>query len=329
MVSIITYGCKVNFYESEQVASLLSSVGIENKMITDGAISRENQSDIFVINSCAVTNMAEKKSRYGVSKIKKYHPNAKIITMGCALGRKSPEAVVSEITNLQLATQIKVIHGREKAFIKVQDGCKNFCSYCIIPHKRNVLSYREISEVVLEINNQPKKVEEVILCGINLCYYPNFINLCKAVDKCGRKWSISSLEPIMITNEFLVGLAECKNFIPNFYLCLQSGSDKVLKDMNRNYTSLEYIQKIQKIREVFLNAKISTDIIIGYPTESEEDFNSTIQAVQKIKFDSIHIFPFSPREGTPAYNLKPITNSIVTKRFEILKNLLNNKNKFN
>lgn len=320
MVYLITYGCKVNYYESEAVASLLSAVGIENKMIADGAISKLTDATVFVVNSCAVTSMAEKKSRYGLAKIKKYHPHSRIVTMGCALGRKTPEVVASEVAG-QLVPPTTVMHAREKAFIKVQDGCQNFCSYCIIPHLRNKIECRPVADVVAEIKAQPPQVTEVVICGINLCYYPDFAALCRAVDQCGRAWCISSLEPPLLTPALLDTLQTCPNFLPRFHICLQSGCDKVLRDMNRHYTTAAYAAMIANVRAHFPQAYLATDIIVGYPTETDADFQTTVAFVQKIGFDKLHIFPFSPRPGTPAAALKPITNAVVTRRYEILAQL--------
>jgi threonylcarbamoyladenosine tRNA methylthiotransferase MtaB len=338
MVYIITYGCKVNQYESLQVVTLLNSVGINAKMIAEKDIKNiavqlkmtgRADETAFVVNSCAVTGMAEKKSRYGISKIKTNFPNAKIYLMGCAFEKKSPKAVATEIAGREIGENI-VIHKRERAFIKVQDGCKNFCSFCIIPHKREILTSREIGEVVAEINAQPEYVAEIVISGINLCYYNTadgcgLGDLCIAVDKCGRRWGLSSLEPPIITPEFVADLRVCKRFNPSFHICLQSGSDRVLRDMNRQYTTSEYLQKINLVRSAFPDAKISTDIIVGYPTETDADFTQTIEFVKTVKFDSVHIFPYSPRNGTMSAELKPITNSVVTKRFNTLKKICGNK----
>ena len=324
LVYIITYGCKVNYYESEAVASQLDAMGIANQMVSDGAISRLTNVAGFVVNSCAVTSMAEKKSRYGVSKIKKYHPHAVMVCMGCAFGRKTPTMVALEIADklavkqARIANQVTVQHRREKAFIKVQDGCQNFCTYCIIPHIRNKMEYRAIDDVVAEIRAQASHVTTVVLCGINLCYYPNFAELCRAVDACGIAWEISSLEPPMMTAELIATLAGCHNFVPHFHICLQSGCDAVLHDMNRHYTTAEYTQIIANLRKVFPQGTFATDLIVGFPTETEEHFQTTLAYLKKLKLDKIHVFPYSPRAGTPAAALKPVPNAVVTKRYEII-----------
>lgn len=332
-VYIITYGCKVNYYESEAVASNLFAMGVYNAMVTDGAISHLPPASVFIINSCAVTSMAEKKSRYGVSKIKRYHPQAQIVTMGCAFGRKTAEMVALEVANLlsnqqtsggvKLPTnRVIVNHAREKAFIKVQDGCKNFCTYCIIPHIRNRIECRPIDDVVQEIRAQAPHVTAVVLCGINLCYYPNFGDLCRAVDDCGIAWEISSLEPPMMTRELIATLQQCQHFVPHFHICLQSGCDEVLHAMNRHYTTHEYATIIQTLRATFPTATFGTDLIVGFPTETDEAFNTTLSFLQTIKLDKIHLFPYSPRTGTPAAELPQIQNSIVTARIEKIKQVL-------
>ena len=325
LVYIITYGCKVNFYESEAVSAQLSAMGIANQMVSDGAISRLPNAAAFVVNSCAVTGMAEKKSRYGVSKIKRYHPAAAIVTMGCAFGRKTAEMVALEVADKiadkiaggavrALSTPVTVQHQREKAFIKVQDGCQNFCTYCIIPYLRKTIECRPIDDVVAEIRAQGPHVESVVLCGINLCYYPDFAALCRAVDACGVTWEISSLEPPMMTDQLIDTLGQCVNFIPHFHICLQSGCDEVLRAMNRHYTTAEYAEIIRKLRHTFPHATFGTDLIVGFPTETDAAFATTLKFLQTIKFDHIHVFPYSPRTGTPAATLKPLTNSVVTER---------------
>ena len=331
MVYIVTYGCKVNFYESEAVASNLTALGITNQMVADGAISHLAPAAAFVINSCAVTSMAEKKSRYGVSKIKRYHPNANIVTMGCAFGRKTAEMVALEVAHLlkldgskiveKTTTGVVVTHQREKAFIKIQDGCQNFCTYCIIPYLRNKIECRAIDDVIAEIKHQPKYVTSLVLCGINLCYYPNFGALCRAVDECGIAWEISSLEPPMMTDELIATLKQCSHFIPHFHICLQSGSDAVLKAMNRHYTTAQFTQIINNLRTAFPMATFGTDLIVGFPTETDADFQTTLTYLQQLKLDKIHLFPYSPRTGTPAAQLPLIQNSIVTERIAIIQRM--------
>lgn len=352
-VYIITYGCKVNYYESEAVASNLDAMGIPNQMVSDGAISRLLNAGAFVVNSCAVTSMAEKKSRYGVSKIKKYHPHAAVVTMGCAFGRKTSEMVALEVAELlkelpslganapqmvalEVADKIHatfdttrpildgavsnsqpavtVQHRREKAFIKIQDGCKNFCTYCIIPYLRDKVECRPIDDVVAEIRAQASHVTAVVLCGINLCYYPDFDALCRAVDDCGVAWEISSLEPPMMTDQLIATLKQCTHFVPHFHICLQSGCDDVLRDMNRHYTTREYADIIQKLRTTFSNATFGTDLIVGFPTETDAAFETTLAFLKTLKLDKIHVFPYSPRVGTPAATMKPVPNAVVTDR---------------
>lgn len=331
-VYIITYGCKVNYYESEAVQSNLAAMDITCAMVSDGAISRLPHAQVFVLNSCAVTSMAEKKSRYGVSKIKRYHPQATIVTMGCALGRKTPEMVALEVAQCLSAaplnpagknpsTRAIVQHQREKAFIKVQDGCRNFCTYCIIPYLRNKIECRPIDDVVAEIRAQGPHVTTVVLCGINLCYYPHFADLCRAVDACGIAWEISSLEPPMMTPALIQTLGQCTHFVPHFHICLQSGSDAVLRDMNRHYTTADFAQIITALRATFQYATFGTDLIVGFPTETDAAFNETVAFLKKINFDYLHIFPYSPRPGTPAATLPPIQNSIVTERCAIVKQI--------
>ena len=332
-VFIVTYGCKVNYYESEAVASGLEAAGVPCVMLPDGKISSCGAAAAFVVNSCAVTSMAEKKTRYGLHKITQYHPQTPVVTMGCALGRISPAAAVEQVLTAlgqsvgqrpachavesMFATSSTVYHRRERAFIKIQDGCQNFCSYCIIPYKRNQSWARPIADTVAEINAQPSHVREIVLCGINLTYYPDFIALCRAVDACGRAWWISSLEPPMVTPALIAALQQCHNFVPNFHICLQSGCDRILSAMNRHYSTADYAQIIANVRAAFPHATIATDLIVGFPGETDADFEQTVAFLQSLNFDHVHAFPFSPRPGTPAAQMPPVPNAVVTQRMKI------------
>ncbi len=332
---VFTLGCKVNECESDSIISALEKKGYE---VSD----KLTFADIYIVNTCAVTAEAEKKSRQTVSRIKKINPNAKIIFMGCA-SQKSPNAFIEKDDNfLVIGTfnKDKVVDMlgergvmiakdsieyeqmdfpktlRSRAFIKVQDGCNNFCSYCIIPYLRGRSRSRSIDSIVEEINFLEPK--EAVLTGINLSAYKyqnySLTDLIKALSSVNCRIRLGSLEVNVITEEFLSALKELKNFAPHFHLSLQSGSDEVLKKMNRHYTSAEFLEKVNLIRKYFVNAGITTDIIVGFPTETEENFKQTLDLVKKVNFADIHPFTYSARSGTVAYKMQDLDAQIKKQR---------------
>lgn len=336
---VFTLGCKVNECESDSLISGLEKLGYE---VSDKLV----KADLYIVNTCAVTGEAEKKSRQTASRIKKLNKNAKIIFTGCA-SQKNPQAFLEKsgeyvITGTFNKSKIldlifeKGIHlspetkeyeempvvkpQRKRTYIKVQDGCNNFCTYCIIPYLRGRSRSRSPKSVLEEIKaNNPV---EVIINGINLTSYnynglglTGLIDSLKSVDARTR---LGSLETTVITEEFLLALKGLKNFAPHFHLSLQSGSNAVLKKMNRKYTREEFIEKVSLIRKHFDNAGITTDIIVGFPTETEQDFLDTLDLVDRVKFTDIHAFPFSKREGTVAYKMPDLNGEIKKSRLNKL-----------
>ena len=322
-ICIITLGCKVNQYESDNIASQLTDFKVVTKL---------EYADIYIVNTCAITGYAEKKSRYQISRIVRFDPNARIIVCGCAseldvkqfnspniiqIYGTDKSKILTEIKNMYKELPCKPTQkpgNRNRVFIKAQDGCDNFCSYCIVPYLRGRSQSREIGEVIGEINALPELVREVVLTGIDLSSFNNLNELCKQVDNTGRVFRLSSIEARIITPDFLQTLKRCKNFCPSFHVPLQSGSDDVLKSMNRRYTTEEYLEKINLVRSIFPNAQITTDIICGFPTETEHNFNETIETVKQAKFLHAHIFPYSARSGTVAAKLQQLQSSIITER---------------
>ena len=275
---ILTLGCKVNQYESNQLARKYSDEGyeIQQKFIPDA--------DIYIVNTCAVTAHAEKKSRNFVSRCER--AGKKVIVCGC-FGDRS----------LNLSLTCDALQPRKRAFIKVQDGCNNFCSYCIVPYLRGRNTSRKTADIIPEIVRANKPV---VLTGIDLSSYgldigTNLGELCAAVDKCGLPFELSSIEVGIINDKFIENLRNCKNFIPKFHVPLQSGSDKVLRDMNRKYIGEQYLAAIKKIRDAFPDAVLSTDVIIGYPTETPDDLKMTHEIIAKAGFAKVHTFPYSDR----------------------------------
>ena len=336
---VFTLGCKVNECESDSLTRGLMDRGYQ---VSD----KLEYADLYIVNTCAVTKEAEKKSRQTASRIKKYNPAAKIIFTGCAT-QKHPEKFIDKSKNclvtgtfsknkilelldetgVNISPETQVFEEllpvkslRTRTFVKVQDGCDNFCTYCIIPYLRGRTRSRSPESIINEIVMLNPK--EVVLNGINLSAY-NFngldltglINALKVVD---CRIRLGSLEVNVINDEFLFALKRLKNFAPHFHLSLQSGSDEVLKKMNRHYSSSEFIEKVGLIRKYFPQAGITTDIIAGFPTETENNFNETIELINKVKFSDIHPFIYSPREGTVAYKMKDIEYSVKKRRLDVL-----------
>ena len=328
---VFTLGCKVNECESDSLIAGLEQKGYE---VSDKLVP----ADLYIVNTCAVTAEAEKKSRQTASRIKKLNPNAKIIFTGCACEKsykafsdKSDAYLVTgafsknkilellDETGVQIAPpctefeELNVVKSlRARTYVKVQDGCNNFCSYCIIPYLRGRSRSRDPKSVIKEINALSPK--EAVINGINLSAYSfngqGLTGLIKALKNVDCRIRLGSLEVNVIDEEFLKALKELKDFAPHFHLSLQSGSNAVLKKMNRRYTAEEYIEKVDLIRKHFSNAGITTDVIVGFPTETEQDFLDTINLVEKVRFSDIHPFPFSARSGTVAYKMPDLSKEI-------------------
>ena len=326
---VFTLGCKVNDVESGSIIRGLEELGYE--------VSREMESaDLYVINTCAVTAEAERKSRQTVRKAAKYNPQAKIIVCGCAseknptpflengdavyavTGAQRKNKVLEIVENGIGETPLGAVLESEKTyeemrlpkclktrnFVKIQDGCNRFCSYCIIPYLRGRSRSRSLESAAEEILQST--AQETVVTGIDVSEYKDekgrdLADLMLAVKDAKTRIRLGSLEVSLITERFLLALKQVKRFAPQFHLSLQSGSDAVLKSMNRKYTRAEYLDKCRMIYTAFPNAAITTDIIVGFPTETEEDFADSLRIIEEAGFSQIHAFPYSPREGTNAY----------------------------
>ena len=335
-VVVFNLGCKVNQYESDVIVNVLSKKGYE-------VTTEFEPADYYILNTCAVTSEAERKSRQAISRARKCNPNAKIIVLGCASQKNAEQfmdkdgvvtvkgiggkySVCDLIDRGNAVEELPTTYEdgtakstRTRSYVKVQDGCNNFCSYCIIPYLRGRSRSRSIASVLEEINGLIG-VKEVVITGIDLSDYgrdigedlPSLINALSNVD---LRIRLGSLEVNVITDRLLKALKNLKAFCPSFHLSLQTGEDSVLKSMNRHYTTEEYYSKICLIREYFPTASITTDVIVGFPTETEENFNSTLSFVKKVGFSNVHVFPYSAREGTVAYKkYKPLEKSVLKER---------------
>lgn len=331
-----TLGCKVNQYETEAMAEMFKSSGYE---ITDF----ENYADVYVINTCTVTNMSDRKSRQIIRRAKKTNPDAIVAVTGC-YAQTSPEDVkkidgvnivvgtkdrknIVELTEAASADNcidtvsdimhthdfedlsIKTYQNRTRAYIKIQDGCNQFCSYCIIPYARGPVRSRPEHEVIAEIQKLADDgFSEIILTGIHVASYGKDLEncdlaslICKADKTDGiKRIRLSSIEPMTLNDDFIERIKPCSKLCHHFHLSLQSGCDETLKRMNRKYTCAEYENIVNGLRKNFADAAITTDIMVGFPGETEDEFLKTSEFVQRISFADAHIFQYSQRKGTPA-----------------------------
>lgn len=325
---VFTLGCKVNDVESGSIIRGLETLGYQ--------VSRElAYADLYIVNTCAVTGEAERKSRQAIGKALKFNPEARVIVCGCA-SEKSPlafqEKNVTSVVGAQRKNRVlEIVRGefdeefcglqienaggryeemplpdclKTRRFVKIQDGCNRFCSYCVIPYLRGRSRSRSLESAAEEI--MLGGAFETVITGIDISDYKDeqgrdLADLMLAVKDANTRIRLGSMEVSLIDNRFLNALKQVKNFAPQFHLSLQSGSNAVLKSMNRHYTREEYLEKCKMIREAFPDAAITTDIIVGFPTETEADFEDSLQIVSEAGFAQIHAFPYSPREGTNAF----------------------------
>ena len=331
-ISVLTLGCKVNECESRSIITALKEAGQD-------VIEEILPADYYVINTCSVTNEADRKSRQMIGKATKANPNAKIFVCGCSSERNPKiyekyknvvhisgnankydvfKCIVSDISECFSKNNINNLplvfeelptpyHAKTRDYIKIQDGCNNFCSYCIIPYVRGRSRSRTIDSILSEVEISSKRTKEIVLTGIDVSSYGKDIGsslteLVKSLSDFPIRKRLSSFECTVITDELLSAL-KSSHFCDHFHLSLQSGSDKTLKAMNRRYDTQTYFNIVQKIRSYFPNAGITTDVITGFPTETEKDFLDTLSFIKTVGFSDIHVFPYSEREGTKASKL--------------------------
>ena len=343
-IAVLTLGCKVNKYESDALIFKLRERGFE-------AVDTLENADAYIINTCAVTNEAERKSRQMIERCRKFNENARIYVLGCASQNRPMQFEDKGVTFIQgVANKLKIIDHLEdkgediyelplnyeddmfsaqtltRAFIKIQDGCNNFCTYCIIPYLRGRSRSRSMESVIGEVEKLPKEVKEVVLVGIDVSSYSSngnsLIDLLERLDKFNFRLRLSSMEDNLVSEDFVRRLSSLKNFCPHFHLSLQSGCDEVLKKMNRKYTTEDFKHTVELIRRYFPLAGITTDVIVGFPTETEENFKDTVKFIEEIGFSDLHIFPYSNRTGTAASKLyKDLPKSVKSKREKVLEEI--------
>ena len=337
-------GCKVNAYETEAMQQLLEEAGYE-------IVDFHEKADVYVINTCSVTNIADRKSRQMLHRARRQNPGALLVAAGCYVQAKGPEISKEGIADIILGNNkkqhlISMIEqfqrqknspkvltdwedindgvaeyepltvtrqaGHTRAFLKIQDGCNQFCSYCIIPYARGRVRSRNADEIITEAGRLADSgCREIVLTGIHISSYgtdaakpsgQGLLELLQAVSRIEgiARIRLGSLEPGIVTEEFAAALAGMEKICPHFHLSLQSGSDTVLQRMNRKYDTREYAEKCQILRKYFKNPAITTDVIVGFPGETEEEFLTTTQFLQQIHFYEMHIFKYSKRKGTKA-----------------------------
>jgi len=306
--ALTTFGCKVNQYESSGVAELMRQNGY---IPADSSL----QADVHIINSCTVTENSDRKVKALISRLRRDNPAIKIILCGCfpkAFPEKAASAGADTVIPGAFAGPVPLPYSpqteRTRAFLKIQDGCNRSCAYCIIPKARGPVKSRAIDDIRSEAEMLAGAGhKEIVITGINLCAYEHsLVEAVKTVSQVNgiKRVRMGSLEPDMISVPDIVKLSELDKLCPHFHLSLQSGSDSVLKRMNRQYTADYYRNIAGAIREHFPSAALTTDIIAGFPGETEEEFIQTLRFAEEIKFAKIHAFAFSRREGTPAADMQ-------------------------
>lgn len=338
-VKFYTLGCKVNQYESQAISEELKKHGYET--VTEGS------ADIIIVNSCTVTASADQKTRQAVRRFRRNNPDSVIVLTGCmpqaypkkadelteadiVIGNKNNHEMINALNDFMKygsrvfnvkehlkgdafsGTGISCFEERTRAYIKIQDGCNRFCSYCIIPTSRGRVRSKPLCELKEELKRLSENgYKEVVLVGINLSSYGQDIGeTFPAAVKCANdtegilRVRLGSLEPDHLTDEVIEKLAQCEKLCPQFHISLQSGCDNTLKAMNRHYTADEYRRICKKLRESFSDCTLTTDVMVGFAGESEEDFRESLDFVKEIAFEKVHVFPYSVRKGTRAEKMQ-------------------------
>ena len=349
-------GCKVNQYESEAIAELFAEKGYE-------IVGIDEEADVYVINTCTVTNFGDKKSRQLIRKVKRQNENAIVAVVGCyaqtapkelmeivgvnlVIGTKDRAQIVEMVEQYDRANgvenhvsdimkervfeplSIQKLANRTRAYLKIQDGCSQYCSYCIIPYARGPIRSREPQEVVAEVKRLAENgFKEVVLTGIHVASYgkdrrdTSLLDILKQVHEVEgiERIRFSSIEPNVVTEEFAQTMAALPKVCDHFHLSLQSGCDKTLKEMNRKYDTEKYRQAAATLRKYLPKVALTTDIIVGFPGETEEDFRESYAFAEEIGFAKIHVFPYSPKRGTPAAARKDqLLNAVKAERSHTL-----------
>ena len=356
-VAFITLGCKVNQYETNAMSQKFIESGYQ-------LVEHTEEADIYIVNTCTVTNMSDRKSRQMLRKMKEQNPKAILIAVGCyaQVGRQELEKIpeidfvlgnhekVNIVEYLEKKIEFKIsdlmqekdyeeygditFSEKTRAVIKIQDGCDRFCTYCIIPYARGRVRSRNPENIISEITKIAQRgIKEVVITGIHIASYGKdfkndyyLIDLLEEINKIPgiERIRLGSIEPLLITQDFVKRLKELDKVCHHFHLSLQSGCNDTLKRMNRRYTTQEFQNIVDILRENYDDVILTTDIIVGFPGETEEEFNETYEFLKKIKFYKMHVFKYSPRKGTKAAVMKnQIDGNVKEHRSKILIELSN------
>ena len=341
-VAFYTLGCKVNQYETEAMLELFEKEGYEKA-------ETEDYADVYVINTCTVTHMSDRKSRQYIRRMKKKNPDAIIAVVGCysqvspeeilsidevnlVMGTNDRKKIVEEVKKIDASRKVSTVddimkvkafeeieinktNGKTRAFMKIQDGCDRYCSYCIIPYARGRVRSRDLESIVKEVENLASNgYKEVVLTGIHVASYGKdikdsdikLLDVIKQINDIEgiERIRLSSVEPILFTDEFVEAVSTMDKVCPHYHLSLQSGCDETLKRMKRRYTTEEYKAIVDRLRAATPNVSITTDVIVGFPGETNEEFDKTYEFLKDIELTHMHVFKYSPRKGTPAATME-------------------------
>ena len=341
-VAFYTLGCKVNQYETEAMLELFEKEGYEKA-------ETEDYADVYVINTCTVTHMSDRKSRQYIRRMKKKNPDAIIAVVGCysqvspeeilsidevnlVMGTNDRKKIVEEVKKIDASRKVSTVddimkvkafeeieinktNGKTRAFMKIQDGCDRYCSYCIIPYARGRVRSRDLESIVKEVENLASNgYKEVVLTGIHVASYGKdikdsdikLLDVIKQINDIEgiERIRLSSVEPILFTDEFVEAVSTMDKVCPHYHLSLQSGCDETLKRMKRRYTTEEYKAIVDRLRAAIPNVSITTDVIVGFAGETNEEFDKTYEFLKDIELTHMHVFKYSPRKGTPAATME-------------------------
>ena len=340
-VAFYTFGCKVNQYETEAMLEMFEKNGYEN-------VPSEDYADVYVINTCTVTHMSDRKSRQYIRRVKKKNPKSIIAVVGCysqispeeildiedvnlVMGTNDRRSIVDKVENIDSDSKVSTVddimkvrefeeieinqtNGKTRAFIKIQDGCDRYCSYCIIPYARGRIRSRDRDSIIEEITKLTTNgYKEVVLTGIHVASYGrdldqdiDILTIIKDVNEIEgiERIRLSSVEPVLFTEDFIDQISRIDKLVPHYHLSLQSGCDATLKRMNRRYTTEEYRKTVDNLRSRIPRVSLTTDVIVGFPGETNEEFSQTLAYLKDLKLMHMHVFKYSPRKGTPAASME-------------------------
>ena len=340
-VAFYTLGCKVNQYETEAMLEMFEKNGYEN-------VASEDYADVYVINTCTVTHMSDRKSRQYIRRVKKKNPKSIIAVVGCysqispeeildiedvnlVMGTNDRRTIVDKVENIDANSKLSTVddimkvrefeeieisqtNGKTRAFIKIQDGCDRYCSYCIIPYARGRIRSRDRESIIEEITKLATNgYKEVVLTGIHVASYGrdldqdiDILTIIKDVNEIEgiERIRLSSVEPVLFTEDFIDQISRIDKLVPHYHLSLQSGCDATLKRMNRRYTTEEYRRTVDNLRSRIPRVSLTTDVIVGFPGETNEEFSQTLAYLKDLKLMHRHVFKYSPRKGTPAASME-------------------------